>query len=326
MNEPSAPNVYAYMNQRLVPYGVSLEVTAACNIDCVHCYHVACREEELSTDEIRRVLDDLARLGSLELTLTGGEPLLRPDFQEILRYAVLTAGYSVKIFSNLTLLTPALADLMASLPLNTVETTLLGADADVHDSIAGRAGAFDALIRAIRLLKGKGIPVSAKTIVMEPNRRSLDAMYELAGELDIPFRHDDCVFVESSGSRRPLSLQLSDGEVSRLRKRTGLPVVPEAALCNIAKSVLSIAPDGAVYPCGPFPDTAGSIRETPIAEIWRESPIFRLLRAVRYEDYDLCRECRYLIRCGGCVAMGIGLSAGRTIPCRIARRRLRYLT
>ncbi len=326
MSNAPGPSVYSYMNRRLVPFGVSVEITAQCNISCVHCYRVVAEGDELSLDEVRGLLDDLARMGSMELTLTGGEPLLRRDFPDILRYAVREAGFSVKLFSNLTLLTKSVAELMASLPLNTVETTLLGADAPMHDGIAGVTGAFDKTVAAVRLLSELGVPVAAKTVVMEPNRAHIDAMYDLARSLDIPFRHDDCVFVASDGSRGPLSLQLPDEEVRRLRSRSGFPAFTEPALCNIGRSVLSVAPDGRVFPCGPFPESAGNIRETPVETIWRASPVFERLRALRYEDYELCRNCPYLLRCGGCVAMGIGLSAGRKHPCLLARKRLRHLT
>jgi len=326
MNGEHPPDIYALMNRRLVPYGVSLEITARCNLDCVHCYHVRCRGKEMDTGEIENLLDALAALGTMELTLTGGEPLLRRDFPQLLRYAVRETGFSVKLFSNLTLLTPETADLLASLPLNSVETTILGPDAVTHDGLTRRPGSFDAVIRAIGMLVERGVRCSAKTIVMKPNIAGLEAMYRLAERLGIPFRHDDGVFVESNGGRSPLALQLPPGDLARLRRRTGTGPSFPPGMCNIGKSVMSIAPDGSVYPCGPFPEKAGDIRETPLAEIWRDSPVMNRVRAIRNEDYHVCRECYYYERCNGCIAMGLGLSSGRIHPCRLARKRLRHLT
>ena len=91
-------DIYALMNARLVPYGVSIELTARCNLDCVHCYHVRTSGSEMTTDEVRRVFDDLADLGTMELTLTGGEPLLREDFEELFVYAVRTTGFLASSF------------------------------------------------------------------------------------------------------------------------------------------------------------------------------------------------------------------------------------
>ncbi len=303
-----------------MPYGVGLELTARCNLDCIHCYHVICSGAEMSTEEITGLFDDLAQLGTMELTLTGGEPLLRSDFPEILRYAVEKSGFSIKIFSNLTLLTASLADLFASFPLNTIETTILGPDEAVHDRIAGCPGSFDALIKAIKMLKERNVPVAAKTIVMRSNMDGLDGMYRLADNLGIPFRHDDAVFVESDGSRKPLSQQISHKEILRLRKIMGMGEDASPMSCNAAKSVMSISPDGTVFPCGPFPKPAGNIFETRLADIWYESPLMKSVRSLTDDDYSVCRNCVYLLRCSGCAAMGIGLASGRKYPCRLARK------
>jgi radical SAM protein with 4Fe4S-binding SPASM domain len=333
-------DIYVEMNRRTIPYAVNLELTAACTLDCIHCYHVRTSGPEMGTSELFRILDELAGLGTMELTLTGGEPLARPDFPAILRYAVERRGFAVKIFSNLTLLDVPAADLIAALPVRRVETTLLGPDAGLHDLLTRRAGSFDAAIRGIRLLVERSVRVAAKTVVLRENYESLDDMYRLAGQLGIPFRHDDGVFVETGGGRGPLGHCISERETVRLRKRAGrrLPVekshfYPARARtrgdpdsCNAGKSVMGIAPDGSVYPCGPFPVSAGSVRERPLGEIWRDSPLMARVRSLGDSDYRVCGRCRYLVRCGGCMAMGWGLSSGRMYPCRLMRRRLRQFT
>ena len=95
-------SLYAHMNKRCVPYGVNLELTAQCNLDCIHCYHVLTSDPELGTEEVLKLLDDLEQLGTMEVTMTGGEPFLRSDLEAIIIHAVETNGFSVKLFSNLT--------------------------------------------------------------------------------------------------------------------------------------------------------------------------------------------------------------------------------
>ncbi|MCE5251658.1 radical SAM protein [bacterium] len=321
-----APDIYVLMNARSVPYGINLELTARCNLGCYHCYHVESSGPELDTAEIKRLFDDLARLGTMEMTITGGEPFLREDIGEIIVYAVETAGFSIKIFSNLTLLKPSLADVLASVPLNSVETTLLGPDAETHDMLARVPGAFTAVMNSIAVLKERGIRVSAKTVLMKHNYKKINAMYELAGRLGIPFRHDDSLFVESGRGRGPLAFQISDSEIHRNRRRMGISGSYKPTLCNAGRSIMSIGPDGSVYPCGAFPEKAGNIRETPVETIWRSSPLMKKLRTLHSGDYGVCTDCRYLMRCQGCLAMGIGLASGRINPCRLARRHFRHLT
>ena len=320
-------DIHAVMNRLLVPYSVGVEVTARCNLDCIHCYHVLASGPELGLAEMRSLMDDLAALGTMELTLTGGEPFLRPDFPEILRYAVENRGFLVKVFSNLTLLTPDLAALLARLSVHRVETSILGPDAALHDALTRRPGAFDAVIAGICLLREHGVRVEAKTVLMRQNLPALDDMYALAGRLGIRFRHDDGIFVESDGRRRPLALRISDRDVVRDRKRRGYnALVDKPRACNAGRSVMHVSPDGSVYPCGPFPLAAGNVREQPLGEIWRRSPLMERVRSLTGADYGVCRGCRYLLRCNGCLAMGQGLARGRVHPCRLSRKRLRPFT
>ncbi len=323
MLEPGG-DIYAEMNRRSVPYGVNLEITAACNLDCVHCYHVRPPEAEMSTAEICALLDDLASLGSMELTITGGEPLLRGDFGDILRHAIERDGFSVKIFSNLTLLDGSIARIIARAGVRGVETTLLGPDAVLHDRLAGMAGAFERTVAGIRLLMDHSVNVSVKTVAMKENVGCLEEMYRFAASLDVAFRHDDSLFVESDGRRRPLAHRISEREVRALRRAAGGDVGPRnRGSCNAAKSVASIGPGGDVYPCGAFPLSAGSVREGSFADIWRDSPLMSSIRSLDDSDYGVCRNCIYDIRCGGCLAMGAGLADGRVHPCRLERKTIR---
>ncbi len=313
------------MNRLLVPWGVSIEVTARCNLDCIHCYHPRAEGGELSFDEMTSLLDDLADLGSMDLTFSGGEPFTRNDFLDILDYAVERRGFHVKIFSNLTLLTEEKADRLASYPLNAVETTILGPDSECHDRLARHKGAFEATVRSIRMLVERNVNVSAKTVAMKGNCHRLDELYALADSLGISFRNDDSLFVEADGGRSPLSLQISDDEIIRLRKSRGHDIPTEFFACNCGKSVLSISADGNVHPCGPFPVPGGNIREKSLAEIWRNSPVFNKVRELDNPDYEVCRDCRFNLRCNGCIAMGMGLSNNRVYPCALKKRKLRHL-
>ena len=321
-----ATSIYALMNARCIPYGVNLELTARCNLDCVHCYHIPDNGQEMDSAEVIGLLDDLAGMGTMELTITGGEPLIRNDIEKIIVHAVESAGFSVKLFSNLTLLEPAIADTFSSIPLNSVETTLLGPNAGIHDTLTGVQGSFNATVDALGLLKNKGVRVSAKTVLMKPNVKHLDDMYRLAHKLGISFRHDDSVFVESDCGRRPLALQIPDFEVIRTRKIKGDDERYYPSSCNAGRSVMSISPDGKVYPCGAFQYEAGSIRVTPLETIWYEAPLMKKFRSFVDEDYTVCSDCRYCVRCQGCIAMGIGLAHGRMYPCRFARKHFRHST
>ena len=118
-------------NERL-PISGSIELTFRCNLRCVHCY---CNlpqndrqaiETELETDEVYRLLDQIAEAGCLWLLITGGEPFLRDDFLDIYTYAK-KKGFITTLFTNGTLLNKDLADALVEWPPFLVEITLYGA-------------------------------------------------------------------------------------------------------------------------------------------------------------------------------------------------------
>ena len=102
------------------PYSCQWEITCRCNLRCVMCYtdcfnHPDAIRQELNTTEILRIMDELAKAGTLELCLTGGEPLARPDFFQLYEHAI-RSGFLVTVFSNGTLITEAHANRFAALP------------------------------------------------------------------------------------------------------------------------------------------------------------------------------------------------------------------
>jgi len=130
-----------------IPITGSFELTFRCNLSCAHCY---CNlppndqdtiEKELSTEEVFNILDQIAEAGCLWLLITGGEPLLRPDFFEVYTYAK-KKGFIITLFTNGTLITPEIADYLVQWPPFKVEITLYGVTSETHESVTGIPGSF----------------------------------------------------------------------------------------------------------------------------------------------------------------------------------------
>src|SRR5512138_2689983 len=149
------------------------EMTYRCNERCTHCYldvlpAGAGVVGELTTAECKRVLDELAAEGVLNVAFTGGEVLLRNDWYEILAYAR-QLGFALRIFTNATLITPEAADLIASLHPFFVEVSLYALDAATHDDITQVPGSFERTMRGIHLLLDLKVRVKIKTPLMREN-------------------------------------------------------------------------------------------------------------------------------------------------------------
>jgi MoaA/NifB/PqqE/SkfB family radical SAM enzyme len=181
---------------RRVPLAGTIELTRRCNHHCRHCYNnlpagdSKALAEELNTDELLRILDELAASGCVWLLFTGGEILLRPDFPEIYVYAK-ERGFLITLFTNGTLITPQLADELARRRPFSIEITLYGATPETYERVTGVPGSFSRCLQGISHLRDHGLPLKLKSMVLTLNRQEVWDMKRLADEdLGLPFRFD----------------------------------------------------------------------------------------------------------------------------------------
>jgi len=303
---------------RGIPLHAMVELTHRCNLDCVHCY---CQRlatgrgrRELRTQEWTRVLDELAALGVLHLTLTGGEILVRPDFWEIARRAK-TLRFSVTLFTNGTLITDAVADRLADLCPTSIEMSLLGATEQTHDRLARARGAWRRTMRAADLLRERSLAFVLKTTLMRENFCELAELERTAtGRGCRAFRIGTEISPRNDGSREPERHRIGARErldyyVSAIG---GAPVLPveqptralswEKSLCGAGSTGCAVDPYGDLLPCLQLFLPFGSVRERSLREMWDDPPeqIRRLRRTLRYGQLPACRACGLIDYCRRC--------------------------
>jgi len=217
---PFRNRIYERSVKDRIPLVGSIEITSMCNLNCVHCYisgsyHPAA---ELTAAEIKGIVDQLAEEQCLWLLLTGGEPLARKDFKEIYRY-VKRRGIIPMLFTNATLVTDEIADLLASEPPYLVEISLYGATAETYERVTKVRGSFEKCMLGISKLLDRGIKIYLKTMVMKLNSHEIEDMKELARKLGVPFRFDTLINYRLDGSSRPANLRLSPEETVELDRQ-----------------------------------------------------------------------------------------------------------
>ncbi len=302
-----------------IPLHVMAELTNQCNLRCRHCYIGArSRRDELTLDECKAALDQLAEAGSLFLTFSGGEPLTRKDFFQIAAYAR-DKEFSFTLFSNGTLITPRVAGRLRELCPERVEISLLGGKAATHDRITQVPGSFDRALRGARLLVERGIKVQLKTTWMRENIEEDVQIASLARDVGASFRGASLVIYRRDGSAEPTDLRAT-AEQLQARARRSFDLNPEQAVppappplteeqkrntspCGAGQTSCCIDARGNVYPCAAIDITLGSLREEPFAAIWHGSPELAKVRAIRVSDLPECSACALYLRCTRCAGL-----------------------
>ena len=159
---------------------LDIELTERCNNDCIHCCinrpatDVDARAREMTTEQVKDILQEAADLGCLRVRFTGGEPLLRADFEELYIYAR-RLGLKVLLFTNARLITPHLADLLAGIPpLVSIEITVYGMHAESYQAVTRAPGSFAQFWRGVNLLLERNVPFVVKSALLPQNKHEID--------------------------------------------------------------------------------------------------------------------------------------------------------
>src|SRR5262249_21124440 len=176
-------SLMADLNQRAlrhgVPLSVHLDVTYRCNERCEHCYLDHTGDGEMTTAEIKMVLDQLAAAGVFFLTISGGEPLVRRDCFEIIEYAR-SLQFNVKLKTNAFLIRVTLPRRLRELNVEQIQISVYSHRAEVHDGISKLPGSLERTLAGIRLLRAHGLKVTLANVLMKGNLQDSEGVRRLA--------------------------------------------------------------------------------------------------------------------------------------------------
>jgi AdoMet-dependent heme synthase len=310
------------------PVKVSIDITSRCNLSCAHCRNSS-RDatEELTFEEIRAVLDDLARQQVPRIGLSGGEPFIRADAPEIIRYAARHAAGRVFVSTNGTLVDDSLLrELEPARSRLTVKISLDG-PRDIHDAIRGRAGAFDAASNAISLCVARGFRVEVTTTISRDNVIRLRELARHVMTLGCS-RYNLVEIVPVGKATREMCLDAA----SRIRAREiAEQIKAEYAApddffvikipftggnwhtlhCSGGISECGILSDGSVVGCRLLPHMReANVRTRSLSNLWTDPRSFAYFRHPQgFVPDPTCGACGHFATCGGgCRAYSFGLS------------------
>ena len=191
------------------PFTAGFELTAKCNLDCVHCYAKPGRShKDMSTEEFKHIFDTLVQRGLLDAYFTGGEIFTRPDFEELYLHAK-KRGVLISLLSNITLLTKHHIELFNEYPVEVISTTMYGYTEEAYERVTGVKGSYKKFMDALELLEHSGIKYELKYVAMEQNYDDVYKMREFGNKLGVPMVIILDVHPMSDGSTRPMEFRLT---------------------------------------------------------------------------------------------------------------------
>jgi len=250
------------------PFSVLLELTQKCMCNCIHCYLAENNNDDLSLEEIKDLFTQLKNIGVINLGLTGGEPFLRKDIFEIIKFTF-ENHFFMSILTTAILLDQDKIKLLKKYNVNQFEISLLGGKSETHDMIMNYKGAFNKTIENIKLLKKQNAIISLKATILKQNYKELKQMSELANNLGVQFSANISIAPKTDGDKSPLNYILNEEELKEIDlKLINGGLIPgedyskgALLICNAGKLSIGISSNGEIYPCLLFRKSIGNIRE-----------------------------------------------------------------
>ena len=319
------------------PLQVSFQTTTACNLACTYCYADAKnpRENELNTQEAKDLFWKLKKAKIGFLVLTGGEPLLRYDLEELVEFCA-KIKLLTSIATNGVLLSAQKANRLKSLGLNFFHFSIDGSTEAIHSQVRGR-GVFESSLKGLDNAVATGLPVTVQTILTRYNQEDLENIAVLLAEkkikawrlqLLVSCGRGKKVFAEQNFSAQEV-MRLMERVYSLARKYKNKLEINFHALqfykvflyqrassireklifwfkggCAVVSGVIIyINSDGSLRPCPHFPYTLPqvNVRKENIIDIYRKNPLLKKLRR-KINLKGACRSCKYSFCCNGCRA------------------------
>jgi len=311
------------------------EMTGECNLKCIHCHAFGgeATYKELTTEEGRALIDQIATLGIRTFVFTGGEPLLRKDLFELIAYAR-SKRFTVFIATNGTLITKEVAKLLRKYDVGVV-IGLDGMNPEIHDSIRGVEGAYDAVITGIENCVAENLYLHLNIVATKRNFDEIERIIDYGSEIGV-YSYFIYNFVPLGRGEEIQDYALGREDfkalldlILRKQREVQAIIIPVAAPeywayalqrrgihnsrlirflgrlvggCLADKGMMYIKPNGDVWACPFIPVRMGNVREEGLDKV-REK-----LRGCKFEfehgenALSWCDDCEYRRVCGGCKA------------------------
>ena len=297
---------------------VQITIASICNERCTHCYipHEA-KTTIIDPKLFISILEQCNKLGVLNITISGGEPMLHPNLCLFLRKCK-EYNFSVNLLTNLTLLNDAILNELILNPLISVQTSLYSMNPLVHDCITSRKFSFEKTKKGILKLWENNVPLQINCPILKQNQNTYSDVINWAHSLNIEAESDYNIIGKYNHETDNLACRLSIDEINNVlidkaKDPTYIQTIRNQAeiraksvskdpVCSICTHRLCISDKGSVYPCEGWQNCVlGDVRVSSLKDIWDNSQKIKKLRSICLEDFPTCIDCEERLYCEICM-------------------------
>ncbi|MBQ6924403.1 MAG: radical SAM protein [Kiritimatiellae bacterium] len=318
-------------NHRL--WNACFELTYLCNEKCRHCYlddpKANAETGILRFDVWKKVIDEIADMGCMNILVTGGEPTLHPDFLQICQHIV-DRGMLLDIFTNALNISDELFDSIVALHPNTVSFSLYGGTPEFHDWITQVPGSFERSLKTIMMFKCAGVNLYVKSVLFKGHAEEFAKLRKWGKRAKIQVNCAQVVSDGRAGSDHT-GLNADDATLTQYLEtvadeepfwqQSEIPLrKPDDTICGMGLYTLTVRPNGNISPCIPHPMVLGNVTKDSLPDIWDNSLELNKLRQYRWRDVSAkCVTCEHSGFCMVCPGTSYA-ECGELAPCSYSCR------
>ena len=315
---------------------IQFELSSRCNERCIHCYIPNEKKNtgfDMPKEKVMDLIDQLAAMGGLHVTFSGGEAFLHKDLIGLVRYAR-NKDLMVSILSNLIALKDEQIKELHDLNISLIQVSLYSMDPEIHDMITKVKGSFEKSKSAIEKLVAADVPVQISCPIMKANRKGYDKVLKYAQSLKIKAHTDYIMMAQADFNTNNLANRLSLDETEELlrdimecdldyqestlkqrpkseEKELDLERYKKQPVCGVGYDNCCVTANGDVYPCAGWQSMViGNVYKQSLLEIWENSPKVKELRKLTRASFPQCLECEAADFCAMCLVRNYNESGG----------------
>lgn len=315
---------------------VQFELSSRCNERCIHCYIPNDKKNrgfDMPAAKVKDIIDQLADMGGIHVTFSGGEAFLHKDLLELVRYAR-EKDLMISILSNLISLKDEQIPLLKEYNVSLIQVSLYSMNPEIHDLITTVKGSFQKTKAAIEKLVAADVPVQISCPIMKANLHGYREVLQYAQSLKIKAQTDYIMMAEANFDTSNLANRISIEETEELLRDimqydtdykenvlTKRPISEEIKfnlerykkqrLCGVGYDNCCITANGDVYPCAGWQSMVlGNVYKQSLREIWESSEEIKKLRKITQASFPQCLECEARDFCARCLVRNYNESGG----------------